>query len=97
LRDSHEVADKTRKRVQEMAQKLNYSPNPYASSLRKQKSKTIAVIIPEIANNFFSCGLQGIQEIAEQEGYSSLVYVTQESLKRKKMFLIFYVMVGLTG
>jgi LacI family transcriptional regulator len=83
LQDSHEVADKTKKRVLEMAKKLNYHPNPYASSLRKQKSKTIAVIIPEIANNFFSFALKGIQKVVEKEAYNFLVYLTEEDIAKE--------------
>ena len=83
LQDSHLVAVDTRKRVQDVARELNYCPNPYASSLRKQRSKTIAVIIPEIANYFFSQALKGIQQVVEKEGYSLLVNVTNESLKKE--------------
>jgi LacI family transcriptional regulator len=83
LQDSHEVADKTKRRVLEMAEKLNYRPNPYASSLRKQKSKTIAVIIPEITNNFFSLALKGIQKVVEKKGYNFLVYLTEEDLQKE--------------
>ncbi len=38
LRDSYDISPETKKRVFELAQKLNYEPNPYASSLRKQKA-----------------------------------------------------------
>ena len=54
LRDSHDISKETKERVIALANELNYQPNPHASSLRKAKSKTIAVIIPEIANNYFS-------------------------------------------
>ena len=53
LRDSYEISAETKKRVLAMAEKMNYQPNPFASSLRRKKSVTIAVVIPEIANNFF--------------------------------------------
>jgi len=51
LRDSHDIGKGTKEKVLQLATELNYQPNPHASSLRKHKSKTIAVIIPEIANN----------------------------------------------
>ena len=54
LQDSYEISTKTKERVLELAKKYNYRPNPFASSLRKGKSKSIAVVIPEIANDFFS-------------------------------------------
>jgi LacI family transcriptional regulator len=46
--------------------------------MRKRKSQTIAVVIPEIANNFFSVALDGIQVIAEKKGYHVLTYLTHE-------------------
>jgi LacI family transcriptional regulator len=54
LRDSHEISAATKNKVMEKAKELHYQVNPFASSLRKQKSKTIAIVIPEIANNFFA-------------------------------------------
>jgi len=53
LADSYEISTETKQRVQQLAKELNYQPNLYASSLRKHKSKTIAIIVPEVANNFF--------------------------------------------
>jgi LacI family transcriptional regulator len=79
LRDSWEIKAETKQRVKDLADKLNYQPNPYASSMRKRKSQTIAVIIPEIANNFFSVVLDGIQVVAEKKGYHVLTYLTHES------------------
>ena len=83
LQDSHEVGAETKKRVQELARKLNYQPNPYASSLRRQKSKTIAVVIPEIANNYFALAINGIEEIAQLKGYHVLIYLTHDDLNKE--------------
>lgn len=79
LRDSHEISTKTKQKVLALAKALNYEPNPYASSLRKQASKTIAVVIPEVANNFFSLAINGIEEIAQLKGYHVLIYLTHDS------------------
>ena len=53
LRDSHEISKATKLRVRTLADQLGFQPNPHASSLRRSKSRTIAVVIPEIENNFF--------------------------------------------
>ena len=58
LKDSYEISPETKQRVLELAKKLNYTPNPYASSLRKRSSKTIAVVLPEVADSFFFTGHQ---------------------------------------
>lgn len=78
LRDSYEISNETKKRVWDLAKKLNYEPNPFASNLRSNKSKTIAVIIPEIANNFFSLAINAIEEVARQRDYHVLIYQTHD-------------------
>jgi LacI family transcriptional regulator len=80
LRDSYEIGKDTKEKVKALAEKLNYEPNPFASSLRKKSSKTIAVIIPEISNNFFALAIDGIQAIAQERGYHVLTYLTHEAL-----------------
>lgn len=86
LNDSYEITQETKKRVLDLAQALHYQPNPYASSLRGQKSKTIAVIIPEIANNFFTLAINGIETVARENGYHVLIYLTHEDYHREVAF-----------
>ncbi|WPR76624.1 LacI family DNA-binding transcriptional regulator [Algoriphagus sp. NG3] len=84
LNDSYEISEATKKKVISMAEKLNYHANPFARSLRENKSKTIAVIIPERINNFFAQVMDGIEEIAQDQGYHLLVYNTHEDVEREK-------------
>ncbi|MBD8490610.1 LacI family DNA-binding transcriptional regulator [Echinicola sp. CAU 1574] len=84
LNDSHEISEKTKKRVLQMADKMNYQPNPFARSLREHRSKTIAMIIPDLVNNFFSQVIEGVEEITQQFGYHLLVYHTHENLEKEK-------------
>jgi LacI family transcriptional regulator len=83
LRDSHEISESTKKRVLAKARELNYQVNPVASSLRKQKSKTIAVIIPEVVNDFFGPVINGIESVAHEKGYHVLIYLTHEDINRE--------------
>ena len=87
LRDSHEISSETKQKVLSLAAKLNYQPNPYASSLRNQKSLTIAVVVPEIANNFFSLAINGIEEIAYLNGYHVLIYLTHDDYNKEVSIL----------
>ncbi|MBC6369119.1 LacI family DNA-binding transcriptional regulator [Algoriphagus sp. AK58] len=84
LNDSYEISEATKKKVISMAEKLNYQPNPFARSLRENKSKTIAVVIPERMSSFFSKVVDGIEEITQQHGYHLLVYSTHEDVDREK-------------
>jgi len=83
LRDSHEISAVTKAAVIAKAKELNYQVNPFASSLRKQKSKTIAVLVPEVANNFFSLAINGIESIAQERGYHVLIYLTHEDMQKE--------------
>ncbi len=87
LRDSHEISTPTKQRVQELASRLNYIPNAYAGSLRRRKSKTIAVVLPEVADSFFSLAINGIEAIAIEKGYHVLIYLTHEDLSREQAIL----------
>ena len=87
LKDSHEISPKTKQRVFDLAKKLNYTPNPYASSLRKRSSKTIAVVLPEVADSFFSLAINGIESVAHDKGYHVLIYLTHESFRREEAIL----------
>ncbi|WP_231464911.1 LacI family DNA-binding transcriptional regulator [Pedobacter sp. Leaf132] len=86
LNDSYEISQKTKNRVWSLAKELNYTPNPAASNLRSNKTKTIAVIIPNIANNFFSLAIKGIEEIARNYGYHVLIYQTHEDAEMEMSF-----------
>lgn len=87
LRHSHQIRPETREKVWELARKLNYQPNPFASGLRGQKSKHIAVVFPELANTFFSLAINGIEEIAREKNYHVLIYLTHESADSEKSFI----------
>ncbi len=83
LRDSHEISVSTKNAVIAKARELNYQVNPFASSLRKQKSKTIAVVVPEVANDFFGPVISGIESIAQEKGYHVLIYLTHDDMQRE--------------
>jgi LacI family transcriptional regulator len=70
LRDSYEISEETKKLVLECAEKLNYRPNPIALSLKERRSRSIGVIVCEIANNFFSQIINGIESVAYERGYN---------------------------
>jgi len=86
LRDSHDISKETKEKVIALANELNYQPNPHASFLRKHNSKTIAVILPEIANNYFTLAINGIESVAHEKGYHVIIYITHEDLSREIAF-----------
>ena len=87
LANSYEISESTKHVVIEAASKMGYIANPYASSLRKRRSKTVAVVIPEIADSFFAKVINGIEEVALFYGYHVLIYMTHESLSREQAIM----------
>lgn len=83
LRDSDEIGQDTRERIQAFAKFHNYRPNSIALSLKNKKFRTIGVIIPEIVHNFFSMVINGIEHVANQRGYNVVVCFSNESFDRE--------------
>jgi LacI family transcriptional regulator len=83
LTDSYEINVETKKKIQQLAKELNYHPNPFAASLRKHVSKTIALIIPEISNNFFTRVIKGVEAVCQENDYYVLIYQTDESYQKE--------------
>ncbi|MCB2410504.1 LacI family DNA-binding transcriptional regulator [Hymenobacter lucidus] len=87
LNDRDDIAQETKDRARKLATKLKYEPNPYASSLRSNKSKTIGIVIPEIDNHFFSLAINGIEEIARANDYHVLISLTHEEYQQEKSII----------
>lgn len=87
FRGNSDINKETKERILALAKELNYQPNHYASNLREQKSKTIAVIVPEIANNFFSQAIKGIEKVARENQYHILIYLTDDEYEKEVAFI----------
>lgn len=85
LRNSPEISEQTRQRVIELARELNYSPNPIALSLLKNRTHTIGIIVPEIDNPFFSMVISGVDDVAYSRGYHVMIYQSHESYEREQI------------
>jgi len=83
LRDSYEISPETKQMVLEYAKQINYRPNPIALSLKERRSRSIGVIVSEIANSFFSQIINGIESIAYSKGYNVIISQTRESYERE--------------
>ena len=83
LRGSYEISAETRKLVLEYAEKLNYRPNPIALSLKEKRSRSIGIVVCEIANNFFSQVINGIESVAYKKGYYVIISQSHESFERE--------------
>ncbi len=83
LRNSKEISEDTRDKVQAFAKLYNYRPNNIALSLKNRKTKTIGVIIPEIVHHFFSKVIRGIELVANSRGYNVIIGLSNESFTKE--------------
>lgn len=83
LKDSHEISEDTRLKVQAFAKLYNYKPNNIALSLKNKKTKTIGIIIPEIVHHFFATVISGIEQVANENGYNVIVCLSDESFDKE--------------
>lgn len=83
LRNSLEISQDTREKVQAFAKFYNYKPNNIALSLKNRKTKNIGVIIPEIVHYFFSKVINGIELVANKRGYNVIIGLSNESFDKE--------------
>jgi LacI family transcriptional regulator len=83
LRNSLEIGEETRLKVQAFAKFYNYKPNNIALSLKNRKTKTIGIIIPEIVHYFFSTVINGIEQVANENGYSVIICLSDDSFDKE--------------
>ena len=84
LRNSPEIGKDMQERVKELAKKLNYRPNPFAQSLRKEAPKIIGVVVPNLVTHYYAAVLDGIEDEARREGYSIISANSHESFEDER-------------
>ena len=83
LRGGYEISEETKKIVTEYAEKINYHPNPIALSLKERRSYSIGIVVCEIANNFYSQAIDGMESVAYTAGYNVTITQSHERFDRE--------------
>lgn len=81
------ISEATRQRVLEIVERERYIPNAIAKSLKKNYTKTIGLIIPDVMNLFFSELARGVEDSADKLGYSLILCNTDNSADKEKKYL----------
>jgi len=84
LNNSRYVKEETKKRINEIAKRLNYTPNIIARGLKIKSTNTVAIIVPDIANQFFAQVIRGVEEIARLRNYNVLLVCTYYDVLEEK-------------
>lgn len=81
------VREETRKRVMEAMRDLHYIPNHLARSLVVQKTHTIALIVPDITNPFFTIVSRGTEDRARSSGYHVILCNSDEDPAKEREYV----------
>ncbi len=87
INNKSHVRKNLRQRVEDAIRKLNYRPNLIARSLIKQKTQTIGMIVPDIANPFFPMVVRGVEDAAQRHGYNLLLCNSDDMLEKEEKAL----------
>jgi len=83
LRDTYDVNSDTKEKILSLASELHYVPNYNAMGLAKGTNHTIGIILPFITNYYFSTVITGIQELAYDNNYNIVLFVTNDSSEKE--------------
>lgn len=83
LTKPEKVSQKTKDKVNAAINETNYKPDILARNFRTRKSSTVVVLVPDIANPFFSRVIRGIEQTAQKLGYAVLLGDTQGLRERE--------------
>lgn len=84
-------------RVKRAAAKLGYRPNVLARNLRKQTSDVIALVIPDVGNNFHTAVARGVEDVAQEAGLSVMLGNSDESQQKESRYLLAFQMQQVAG
>jgi LacI family transcriptional regulator len=87
VNNSGYVSDKTRSCVEQAIEELGYVPNMLGTSLRLQQTLTLAAVVTDITNPFWTTVTRGIEDVAQANGYSTMLCNTDESEAKQEQYL----------
>ncbi len=80
INDSERVSPETRKRVEDAISELGYVPSRLARGLSRQRTGTLSVIVPDVANPFFTAVVRAAEEVARRADYHVILCDTRADL-----------------
>lgn len=84
LHDHPSIGLRTKTAVKNMAAALNYEPNQTAIFFKKGKTFTLGIVLPNLAEEFFSSSINGIEQVTMQHNYIALIGQSHDSLETEQ-------------
>lgn len=83
------VTEEKRQRVEAAIRELNYIPNTLGTSLRSKRTLTLALVLSDITNPFWTTVARGVEDTANRHGYHIIIGNTDESPQKQEDYLVF--------
>jgi len=77
------ISESTRQRILAIAKEMGFQPSGLAQGLATQRTATVGLIVPDIANPFFALIARGIENVAYDKGYNVFLLNTDEDAERE--------------
>jgi len=87
INNSGYASDETRKRVEAAIKELGYVPNTLARGLRSKRTNTLALVVTDITNPFFTLIARGVEDAASASGFTVIYCNTDESEAKEEKYI----------
>jgi LacI family transcriptional regulator len=87
INNSGYIGKGTKKRVEAAIRQLGYVPNTLARSLRSRRTSTLALVLTDITNPFWTTVARGAEDAASKAGFSMMLGNTDESEEKQGRYL----------
>lgn len=87
INNSGYASEETRTRVEAAITKLGYIPNTLARGLRSKRTHTLALVMTDITNPFFTLIARGVEDVANRSGYTVIYCNTDESESKEEKYI----------
>ncbi len=87
INDAGNVSATTQEKVERAIEELGYVPSVAARSLRSKQTHTLALMVPDITNPFWTTVARGVEDTAQSHDYSVLLYNTDEDPAKQSRYL----------
>ena len=82
IQGAENVRPATREKVERAIEELGYVPSAIAQGLRSKRTRSLALVVPDITNTFWTTVARGVEDEAQEHGYSVLLCNTDENLAK---------------
>lgn len=87
VNNSGYCSPETRTKIEAAIAQLGFVPNRLASGLRSKRTNTLALVLTDITNPYFTTIARGVEDMASEAGYTVIFCNTDESVSKERMYV----------